>query len=366
MSAILRHRHPNRFTILPNDAIRNQSLSFRAVGVLAHLLSLPDGAKVDSTTLAAAHKEGRDAVRGAFRELEVHGYYRRDIVRLPDGTLRTEVVVSSTPMEAAEPNGAGRAEDGCSGSGPTPGHPAPVDPAPVNPTSVEPAPVVQAPKGEVPTTEELCPPHPPRTAGGQEVSAAAAEPEPSPAGPPLVAEPLLRASSLVRDGEQRTAGRASRAWGTNPRAEADRAEEADREARAAARRAAVERATEERRSAERAAAVESERLEAEALAVSAALDDATLAAVLATVRPAMSGPLAVSGMALARVVVGWCRCAVTSHGGDLADAVAAGLAAGSTTVGEGTAPPLTLPVAPAGTSSLRARITALLKPGGEA
>ena len=52
MSEILRHRHPNRFTILPNDAIRNPSLSFRAVGVLAHLLSLPDGAKVDSATLA--------------------------------------------------------------------------------------------------------------------------------------------------------------------------------------------------------------------------------------------------------------------------------------------------------------------------
>ncbi|HZQ77547.1 MAG TPA: hypothetical protein VFE55_09470 [Acidimicrobiia bacterium] len=365
MSAILRHRHPNRFTILPNDAIRNQALSFRAVGVLAHLLSLPDGAKVDSTTLAAAHKEGRDAVRGAFKELEVHGYYRRDIVRLPDGTLRTEVVVSNTPMEAAEGNGAGRAEDGSSGSGPTPEDPAPVDPAPVDPTSVEPAPVDQAPKDQVPTTEALFPPHPPRRAGGHEVSGAGAEPEPSPAGPPGGAERLPRAPSVARDGEQRTAGRRSRALGTNPRAEADRAEQAHREARADARRAEVERATQERRSAERAAAVESERLEAEARAVSAALDDASLAAVVAAVRPAMSGPLAVSGMAVARAVVGWCRCAVTSHGGDLAAAVAAGLAAGSTTVGEGTAPPLALPVAPPGTAPLRSRIAALLKPVGE-
>jgi hypothetical protein len=141
MSAILRHRHPNRFTVLPNDAIRNPALSFRAVGVLAHLLSLPDGAKVDSATLAQAHREGRDAVRAAFKELEGHGYYRRDVIRLADGTLRTEVVVSSTPMNGDGPD---RTGDGKSGAGPKPEYPAPVGPAPVNPTSAGPTPVVQA------------------------------------------------------------------------------------------------------------------------------------------------------------------------------------------------------------------------------
>ncbi|MCA1846646.1 MAG: hypothetical protein LC792_26315, partial [Actinobacteria bacterium] len=163
MSAILRHRHPNRFTVLPNDAIRNRGLSFRAVGVLAHLLSLPDGAKVDSATLANAHKEGRDAVRAAYKELEAHGYYRREVMRLPDGTLRTEVVVSSTPMNGED---AGRTEDGFSGAGPGPDYPAPVEPAPVSPTSVEPTPVDQAPKEEVPTTQDLFSPQTPRTAGG--------------------------------------------------------------------------------------------------------------------------------------------------------------------------------------------------------
>jgi hypothetical protein len=326
MSAILRHRHPNRFTVLPNDAIRNPSLSFRAVGVLAHLLSLPDGAKVDSATLAGAHKEGRDAVRSAFGELAEHGFYRRDVVRLSDGTLRTEVVVSSTPMDHGEVNGAGRTEDGFSGVGP-----GPENPAPVNPTSAEPAPVDQASKEEVPTTEEPFPPQPPRRAGGREVSTP----------------------------------KASRALGTNPRAGADRAEQARLEAEAEARRAALERATEARRAAERAAAQESDRLEAEALAVSAALDDATLAAVVAGVRPAMSGPLAASAMAVARAVVGWCRTAAVSHDGDLAGAVLAGRAAGLAEA-EGTAPPLDLPEAPAGTASLRARVTALLKPVEEA
>jgi hypothetical protein len=120
MTEILRHRHANRFTVLPNDAIRNPSLSFRAVGVLAHLLSLPDGAKVDSATLAQAHREGRDAVRSAFKELAEHRYYRREVCRLANGTFRTEIVVSSTPMEPAEGKNAGRTGDGFSGVGPGP------------------------------------------------------------------------------------------------------------------------------------------------------------------------------------------------------------------------------------------------------
>jgi len=334
VSAILRHRHPNRFTVLPNDAIRNPALSFRAVGVLAHLLSLPDGAKVDSATLAGAHREGRDAVRAAYKELEAHGYYRRHILRLPDGTLRTEVVVSSTPIGPADGDGAGRTGDGLSGPGPEPGNPAPVDqgpvdPAPVDPTSAGPAPVDQAPKDEGPRTEDPFPPQPPRRAGGQEGSS-----------------------------------RRSRALGTNPRAEGDRAEQARREAEAEARRAALERAAQSRRAAERSAAVESERLEAEALAVSAALDDATLAAVVAAVRPGMPGPLAASAMAVARAVVGWVRGAAVRSPGPLDAAVAAGLAA-PLPAGDGTPPPLDLPPAPPATASLRARITGLLRPAGE-
>jgi hypothetical protein len=340
VSAILRHRHPNRFTILPNDAIRNQALSFRAVGVLAHLLSLPDGAKVDSATLAAAHKEGRDAVRSAYKELEAHGYYRREVLRLHDGTLRTEVIVSSTPMNGETP---GRTEDGFSGVGPGPENPAPVGPAPVNPTSAEPAPVDQAPKEEVPTTQDLFSPQTPRTAGGSDIE-------------------------RVRPTNGRRAnGTNPRATGTHPRAEADQAEAARLEAEAAARQAALQRATEMRRAGDRAAELEAERLEAEALAVSAALDDATLAAVMSIVTETMAGPLARSPLAIGRAVVAWCRTAVTDHSGPLSDAATAGLAT-ELVVGEQSPPaPLDLPPAPAGTPLLRHRIAALVKPaaGGD-
>jgi hypothetical protein len=333
VSAILRHRHPNRFTVLPNDAIRNPALSFRAVGVLAHLLSLPDGAKVDSATLATAHREGRDAVRSAFSELADHGYYRRDIIRLPDGTLRTEVVVSSTPMNDED---AGRTEDGISGVGPGPENPAPVEPTPDEPTPDEPTPVDQAPKEEVPTTQELLPPQPPRTAGGQ--------------------------GELETDGPATTGRRSSRAAGTNPRAEADRAETERLEKEIARRQAELELTTEARRSADRAAELEAERLEAEAHSIAAALDDETLTAVVAQAAAGLSGLLAGSTVAVTRAVVAWCRTAAANHPAPFADAVAAGLA-DSLAAGEGHAP-LELHAAPLGTAPLRTRIAAVLKAKG--
>ena len=333
MSAILRHRHPNRFTVLPNNAIRNPALSFRAVGVLAHLLSLPDGAKVDSATLAQAHREGRDAVRAAYRELEAHGYYRREVLRLADGTLRTEVVVSSTPMNGEGPV---RTGDGLSGVGPGPENPAPAGPAPVDPTAAEPASVGQAPKEEGPTTEELIPPQPPRTAGGQ--------------------------SDFESDTPTTNGRRSSRTAGTNPRAEADRAQ-AERLAREVARRQAeLEVTTEARRAADHAAEREAQRLQAEAHSMSAALDDATLGAVVAQAGAGLSGLLAGSTVAVTRAVVAWCRTADAAYPVPFADAVAAGLRDGLA-AGEGH-PPLVLPAAPVDTDPLRTRIAAVLKTRG--
>jgi len=328
MSAILRHRHPNRFTVLPNDAIRNPALSFRAVGVLAHLLSLPDGAKVDSATLAQAHREGRDAVRAAFKELEGHGYYRRDVIRLADGTLRTEVVVSSTPMNG---DGPGRTDDGKSGAGPKPGNPAPVEPTSAGPTSV-----VQASKEEVPNSEELFPPQPPRSAGGPN------DFRPNGNGPPPGPRP-------------------SRAAGTNPRAEVDRAEAARLEAEVARRQAELEAATEARRASDLAARSEAEQLEAESLALSAVLDDDILAAIVGRVTPGMSGLLAGSAVAVTRAVVAWCRAAATDRRPLDEEAITAGLAEG-VAVGEGH-PFLDLPDAPAGTAPLRRRVADFLKAG---
>jgi hypothetical protein len=354
LSAILRHRHPNRFTVLPNDAIRNPALSFRAVGVLAHLLSLPDGAKVDSATLAKVHKEGRDAVRAAYKELEAHGYYRREVLRLADGTLRTEVVVSSTPMKAEH---AGRTGDGFSGVGPEPGNPAPVGPAPDTPASADPTPVDQAPKGEVPETHNLFSPPTPRTAGGHDGFVFTGQ-----AGPAPGASPDGAGAPAGATRSRRQAGTNPRTMGTHPRAEAELAEAARLEAEAAARRAALEQKNGARRAADLAAQAETDRLEAEALAISAALDDHQLEAVVTLVTERMAGPLTRSPLAISRAVITWCRAAAAQRPGGLTDAISAGLAV-ALPAGERTAA-LDLPAAPPDTPTLRQRIGGLLNPTG--
>jgi hypothetical protein len=182
--------------------------------------------------------------------------------------------------------------------------------------------------------QEPVPPQPPRTAGGPDIDSTT----PNPNRPP---------------------GRTLRSQGANPRAEAERAEQARLEAEARRRQQMLEAQTEARRQADRQAEIESERLEAEARALSAVLDDATLAAAIDRVTPGMSGLLAGSAVAVTRAVIAWCRTAAAIHPGPFDDAVAAGLAA-TLSAGD-THPPLDLPAAPPDTPALRARIGARLK-----
>lgn len=183
--------------------------------------------------------------------------------------------------------------------------------------------------------QEEIPPQPPRAAGGQDE---------------------------FESGRTATTGRrASRATGTNPRSEADRAEAERLEKEVARRQAELELTTAARRAADRAAEVEAQRLEGEALAISAAIDDEALSAVVAHTTADLSGLLAGSTVAVTRAVVAWCRTAAAARPGPFAEAVVAGLADGLV-AGEGSAS-LDLPAAPIGTPSLRTRIAALLKVG---
>ncbi len=91
--------------VLPNSAVRNRALSFTARGILAHLLSLPDGAKEDVRTLADRnHGLGRRGVAKALEELVDAGYYVRHTIRDPEtGRVWTETAVYDTPQVQGPP-----------------------------------------------------------------------------------------------------------------------------------------------------------------------------------------------------------------------------------------------------------------------
>ena len=86
--------HPDaNFTIIPNEALRDDRLSYAARGVLHELLSHRSGWETNADIMSARARqkrgagvgEGRRAIRAAFAELEEAGYMVRVKARIPAG-----------------------------------------------------------------------------------------------------------------------------------------------------------------------------------------------------------------------------------------------------------------------------------------
>lgn len=96
-------RHTTRFTVIGNHLAQHPDLSGLAIGLAVHIQSLPAGARVDVKTLAARFPEGRDRIAAALRELETHGYFRREPQRLPSGRMVTRTTSCNRPGHHTEP-----------------------------------------------------------------------------------------------------------------------------------------------------------------------------------------------------------------------------------------------------------------------
>ncbi|MBV2153672.1 hypothetical protein [Kitasatospora sp. SUK 42] len=98
---IHRTQHVHHFTVLPNALLQYRKLSYTARGLLADLLSRPDGWREGGRHMADTSPQGRGAIRKALKELTDAGFYRVETIRLPDGTVRTENHVYDTPWLTA-------------------------------------------------------------------------------------------------------------------------------------------------------------------------------------------------------------------------------------------------------------------------
>lgn len=70
----IRQAHRKKYVAISNQLLQNNTLSLKARGLMAYLLSLPDDWKVNINHLAKVLKEGRDAISSAFGELRAAGY----------------------------------------------------------------------------------------------------------------------------------------------------------------------------------------------------------------------------------------------------------------------------------------------------
>ena len=72
---ILRIKHTSNFTTLANTMLNDRTISFKARGLLAHMLSLPDNWKFYRKELAShSDRDGESAVSSALKELIEAGY----------------------------------------------------------------------------------------------------------------------------------------------------------------------------------------------------------------------------------------------------------------------------------------------------
>ncbi|WP_149548643.1 helix-turn-helix domain-containing protein [Streptomyces marokkonensis] len=101
-------RHTTRFVVIGNHLTQHKELSLLAIGLSCHIQSLPTGTPADIKSLAARFKEGTTRIAAALRELEAHGYLRRERVRTPTGRIVTRTISCNQPGHRREP-----ADTGC-------------------------------------------------------------------------------------------------------------------------------------------------------------------------------------------------------------------------------------------------------------
>ncbi|MHB9857647.1 hypothetical protein [Streptomyces sp. YIM S03343] len=112
MLIIHRSKPTGNFTILPNELIRDDRLSYCARGVLAELLSRPNGWETNADALserARRHRdgrgEGRRAMRSALAELEDAGYMVRHKRKGEKGRFVTVLELYDVPQDRGTARG---------------------------------------------------------------------------------------------------------------------------------------------------------------------------------------------------------------------------------------------------------------------
>ena len=85
------------FTVVRNSAARDETLTFRARGLLVWMLSHESGRLITAAAMIDAGPDGRDSVRAALRELEQADYIRRIRYRGAQGLWHHEMTVTDMP-----------------------------------------------------------------------------------------------------------------------------------------------------------------------------------------------------------------------------------------------------------------------------
>lgn len=132
MADTIRVRRAGGYTTLQNSMIVDKRLSLKTKGLMAVILSRPDGWDYSVKGLAAFCGVGRDAVRTSLKELEEAGYLTREQSHGEGGKFGGNIYVIRE-TSGAEPDLLKDAGGPLPGF-PSTGEPLTVEPSPENPT----------------------------------------------------------------------------------------------------------------------------------------------------------------------------------------------------------------------------------------
>ena len=86
--AIKRAKRKSNFTMISNVGLKDEKLSFKAKGLLAYMLSLPDDWVFYETELVNHSTDGLASVKSGLKELQERGYLDRNRERNAKGQLK--------------------------------------------------------------------------------------------------------------------------------------------------------------------------------------------------------------------------------------------------------------------------------------
>lgn len=80
--SVIRIKKTDNFTTMSNHHLRNEELSYKAVGLLSYLLHLPNDWEINSVDLRNRHADGKDSIASGMKELIANGYVTREMKRI--------------------------------------------------------------------------------------------------------------------------------------------------------------------------------------------------------------------------------------------------------------------------------------------
>jgi len=78
----------NPYVILNKEFLNDVNLTLKAKGLLTYLLSLPDDWQIYENEIVQHHKDGRDSLKSAIKELMDNNYIERSRIRDTGGHLK--------------------------------------------------------------------------------------------------------------------------------------------------------------------------------------------------------------------------------------------------------------------------------------